>query len=234
MADFDFEQFKKDILDGVSNAADAVSTAARDTGNDVLRFKHFNEIGRDLFSTGAVTSHGGNLSESDGASIWITRTGARLGHLAPGDVVQAGWESDPADERCSVELLVHRAIYHALAQRSAAAAEPFGTRAVVHAHAGHTVFRSLVTDAIRPVDSEGKLLLGTQVPVLTAETTVASEEIAALMAEQISSGVFVAVVRGHGPFAVADSLENAFRLVSCLEHSAQVLTLFEMTGRTLA
>ena len=34
----------------------------------------FKEVGRDLFLSGAITSHGGNLSVSDGESIWITRT----------------------------------------------------------------------------------------------------------------------------------------------------------------
>jgi L-fuculose-phosphate aldolase len=231
MVEFDFEQFGKELLDGVNTAADAVSTAARDTGNDLMRFKRFNGIGRDLFASGAVTSHGGNLSESDGRSIWITRTGSMLGHLVPGDVVQTEWEPGPADERASVELVVHRAIYHAWANLAQGAGAPFGVRAIVHAHTKHTTFRSLVEDSLAPVDSEGLLLLGATVPVLTPQKTVASEEVAALMAEQIARGCSVAVVRGHGPFAVADSLENAWRLVSCLEHSAELLTLFEMTGR---
>jgi L-fuculose-phosphate aldolase len=106
-------------------------------------------------------------------------------------------------------------------------------RAIVHAHTKYTVFRSLIGDSIEPVDSEGRLLLGAKVPVLAPEKTVASEEVAALMAEQVASGVAVAVIRGHGPFAWADSLENAFRLISCLEYSAEMLTLFEMTKRKL-
>jgi L-fuculose-phosphate aldolase len=231
MADFDFEQFRKDLLDGVSNAADAVSNAARETGEGIARFRHFSETGRDLFACGAVTSHGGNLSVSDGNTIWITRTGAMLGHLTSGDVVQVGWEPSPSDADASMELVVHRAMYQAYAACAAQASAPFGVRAVVHAHAKHTVFRSLVGDSIDPVDSEGKLLLGAKVSVLAPEKTVASEEVATLMAEQIAAGVPLAVVRGHGPFAGADSLANAFRLISCLEYSAEVLTLFEMTRR---
>lgn len=305
MADFDFEQLKKDILDGVSNAADAVSNVAKETSGDVTRFKHFNETGRDLFASGAVTSHGGNLSVSDGVSIWISRTGAMLGHLMPGDVLRVDWQPTPTDANASMELVVHRAMYKAYAEcvaranaavgaaadggagagadagtntdtnvgtgastganagagtdvnvnvgvgagvkvnvgvntgtgasvgASTGAGLPFGMHAIVHAHTKYTVFRSLVDDFIEPVDSEGKLLLGAKVPVLTPEETVASEEVAALMAEQVASGVAVAVVRGHGPFAWADSLENAFRLISCLEYSAEVLTLFEMTKRKL-
>jgi L-fuculose-phosphate aldolase len=155
-----------------------------------------------------------------------------LGHLTPNDVVRVNWEPSPLDANASMELVVHRAMYRAYAECASRANVPFGTRAIVHAHSKYTVFRSLVHDSIEPVDSEGKILLGTKVPVLSPEQTVASEEVAALMAEQISSGVPVAIVRGHGPFACADSLENAFRLISCLEYSAEILTLFEMTGRT--
>ncbi|MDR1014422.1 MAG: class II aldolase/adducin family protein [Coriobacteriales bacterium] len=231
MEDFDFERFKKDLLDSVGNAADAVSTAARDTGNDVLRIKRFIETGRDLFLAGAVTSHGGNLSESDGSSIWITRTGSMLGHLGPNDIRKVGWEPSPADQQASMELLVHRAMYHALADRAALCGEPFGTHAVVHAHTRHTVFHSLITDVIAPLDSEGALTLGAGVTVLSCEATVASEEVAAAMASQVAAGSPLAVVRGHGPFALAESLEGALRLVSCLEYSAGLLTLFETTGR---
>jgi L-fuculose-phosphate aldolase len=231
MTDFDFEQFKKDLLDNVGGIADTVANAAKETSGDVIRFKHFNETGRDLYASGAVTSHGGNLSVSDGSSIWITRTGARLGHLTPNDILRVDWEPSPFDANASMELVVHRAIYHAHADCARQAGVPFGVRAVVHAHARNTVFRSLVGDSIEPVDSEGKMLLGAKVPVLSPKQTVASEEVAALMAERIASGVPLAVVRGHGPFACADSLENAFRLISCLEYSAEILTLFETTGR---
>jgi L-fuculose-phosphate aldolase len=230
MVDFDFEQFKRDVLDSVSNAADAVSNVAKETSGDVARFKHFNETGRDLYMSGAVTSHGGNLSVSDGSSIWISRTGAMLGRLTPGDVLRVNWEPSPSDENASMELVVHRAMYRAYAECATRAGVPFGARAIVHAHTKYTVFRSLIADCVEPADSEGKLLLGAKVPVLAVEKTVASEEVAALMAKQVAAGVSVAIIRGHGPFAWADSLENALRLISCLEYSAEVLTLFEMTG----
>ncbi|MDR0346887.1 MAG: class II aldolase/adducin family protein [Coriobacteriales bacterium] len=231
MTEFDFEQLKKDFLDGVGNAADVVSNAAKGTSEDVARFKRFKGTGRDLSRSGAVTSHGGNLSVSDGSSIWITRTGAMLGHLRPGDILRVDWEPSTLDQNASMELPVHRAMYHAYAACAAQAGAAVAFRAIVHAHTKYTVFRSLVEDAIEPLDSEGKILLGEKIPVLNAEKTVASEEVAALMAQQVSAGVAVAVIRGHGPFAWADSLENAFRLISCLEYSAEMLTLFEMTGR---
>ncbi|MDR0351018.1 MAG: class II aldolase/adducin family protein [Coriobacteriales bacterium] len=229
--DFDFERFKQDLMDGVGGAADAVAATARGVSGDVLRAQSFIATGRDLFISGATTSHGGNLSTSDGSSIWITRSGAMLGRLLPGDVRQLTLAPSAADAQASMELPVHRAMYAAWAARVAQAGEPFGTRAIIHAHTRYTVLRSLVEDAIVPLDSEGKLTLGASVPVLACEKSVASEEVAALMAAQVTAGSSIAVVRGHGPFALADSLEGALRLISCLEYSAGLLTLLESTGR---
>ena len=234
MADFDFEQFKRDLLDGVSTAADAVASVAKDASGDVLRFKHFNETGRDLFLSGVVTSHGGNLSISDGASIWISRTGAMLGRLTPGDVVQVDWNASEKDKEASVEMPVHRAIYQALARECLISGVPFKTKAIVHAHSTYTIFRSFIEDAIVPVDSEGILVLGTFVPVIIAKQTIASAEVAAKLDELVKSGGRIAVIRGHGPFAIADTLEDAYKLISCLEHSAQLLSLFEQTGKKSA
>jgi L-fuculose-phosphate aldolase len=231
MADFDFEQFRKDLLDGVGSAADAVASAAKGASDDVLRYKHFSETGRDLFVSGSVTSHGGNLSVSDGSSIWISRSGAMLGRITPGDVIQADWNATEKDKDASIEIPVHRAIYHALARETLIQGVPFASKAIVHAHTAHTVFRSFFEDAILPIDSESILVLGTAVPVIATRQTVASEEVATKMEELVKSGGRIAVIRGHGPFAIADSLEEALRLISCLEQSAHLLTLFEQTGR---
>jgi L-fuculose-phosphate aldolase len=121
-------------------------------------------------------------------------------------------------------------MYHALAQKIAETGAHFGPRAIVHAHSKHTVFRSFIAESITPIDSEGKLILGSSVPILAAEQTIASPEVAGLMAQQILEGKSLAVIKGHGSFALADSLKNAYRLVSCLEYSAELLTLFETTG----
>lgn len=233
MAEFDFEQFKKDLLDGVGAAADTVASAAKGASDDVLRFKHFNETGRDLFLSGSVTSHGGNMSVSDGNAIWISRTGAMLGRMTPGDVIRVDWSASEKDREASQEMIVHRSIYHALARESLMQGTALSVKAIVHAHSTYTVFRSFFEDSILPIDSESIMILGTAVPVLSVKRTIASEEVAEKMAELVKGGGHIAVVRGHGPFAIADSLEEAYKLISCLEQSAHLLTLFEQTGRKL-
>jgi L-fuculose-phosphate aldolase len=179
----------------------------------------FELIGRDLWLSGAVSSHGGNMSVRDGERLFITRTGSMLGHLGADDVVETGLRGpDPRDGRCSVELVVHRAIYEAT-----------GAAAIVHAHTIHTIARSLIEDRIVPVDSESLLRLG-EVPVVEAVSSVGSPEAGALLAEALKSRS-IAVLRSHGPFAIGASLEEAFMAVSCLEASCEILDILDSTGR---
>jgi L-fuculose-phosphate aldolase len=187
--------------------------------------RDFITTGQDLFASGAVASHSGNLSVSDGSFIWITRTGTRLGRLTSGDIMMVGWEASDADDGASVELNVHRAMYHARAKYLAGEGSVLSQAAIVHTHGLHTVFQSLQNDSLTPLDSEGLYVLEQAVSVLTPSETIASAEVAVLMSQLVQNGEKIGVVRGHGPFAIAESLQKACRLVSCLEYSAQLLTL---------
>lgn len=172
----------------------------------------FRDIGRDIYLGGLTTSHGGNMSIRDGDQLIITRRGSMLGRLGDDDLVETGMEPCATDERCSREIVVHRAIYSAT-----------DARAIVHAHPPHTVARSFTHDVIVPVDSEGLYVLG-EVPVVEAATTIASEEAAAVLAEALA-GAPVAMLRTHGPFAMGATLEEAFMHVSVLEASVVILDL---------
>jgi L-fuculose-phosphate aldolase len=172
----------------------------------------FRDIGRDLFVAGLVTSHGGNMSVRQGSRIVITRRGSMLGRLTEDDLVETGVEPCADDERCSRELVVHRAIYAAT-----------DATAIVHAHAPHAIARSFEHEAITPRDSEGLYVLGS-VPVVSAAQTIASPEAAEVLAHALSSAP-VAVLRTHGPFAKGATLAEAFMHVSVLEASAVILDL---------
>lgn len=181
-------------------------------------FASFRDTGRDLFLTGAVSSHGGNLSVRVGDRILITRSGSMLGRLTRADILETAIDACPEDEGCSRELVVHRAIYRAT-----------DAHAIVHAHTVHTIHRSLVSDVIIALDSESKAILG-DVPVLSAEQTIASPEAAAVLSEALREKK-VAVLKTHGPFARGATLEEAFYHVSCLEASAEILDLVDARSR---
>jgi L-fuculose-phosphate aldolase len=178
-------------------------------------------IGRDLFLSDAVTARGGNLSVRDGDFIHITRRGSMLGRLGDEDIIVTLMESGPADADCSTELVVHRAIYAGT-----------DARAVVHAHTTHTTYRSLIEDEIVPVDSDARYVIGEVIPVLSPSSVIASAEAGALLAETLRD-VPIAVLRGHGPFALGPTIEEAFAKVSILEAACRILDLRDQIGRPL-
>jgi L-fuculose-phosphate aldolase len=226
-----FDTFVKGARDAANsigasaaNIGEKISESVDDATERSVRFHRFADTGHDLFVTGAVTSHGGNLSESDGCNIWITRSNSMLGRLESDDVLTTTWNEGPSDEGCSRELVVHRAIHKAFQ-----GPEHEQLSAVVHAHTRYTIALSLVSDVIVPIDSEGKFLFGSEgCPVVTSAESIGSEEFAEKVAGLVSTGTRAAVLKGHGPFAVAESLDEALRLVSVLEASCQILAINSM------
>ena len=180
--------------------------------------ERFAAIGRDLFLTGAISSHGGNLSERHGDRIIITRRGAMLGRLGEDGVVWTQVAACERDSECSRELVVHRAIYEAT-----------DARAIVHAHPVHAIARSLREAAIAPLDSEAQYVLGDAVPVVSAVETIGSPEAAELLAGALEKHP-IAVLRTHGVFARGVTLEEAFYHVTCLEAACRIIDLAEPGG----
>ena len=174
----------------------------------------FRRVGRDLYATGLVSSHGGNLSVRRGEGLLVTTHGSRLGHLSQADLVEVTPDAlsagGPAAEP-SVDLALHRAIYAAVPQ----------ARAVVHAHARHAIALSLVSNEIRPRDAEGRHYLAL-VPVVSGDGDVAVALAGALQQHQI------AVVAGHGSYAWGKDLWQALQWTSILEESAEVLWLLRV------
>ncbi len=173
----------------------------------------FQQIGKDLFLSGLISSHGGNMSVYSDGRIHITRSGAMLGRLEEGDVVSTGLDVDDGDfHLASSELIVHRAVYRHTA-----------AKAVLHAHPPYAVALSFHRKEIIPVDSEGAYLLKS-VPVITAGETIGSAEVAEKLPLAVA-GAPVAVLRGHGSFAVGNSLTEALQYTTSLELAAKIIWL---------
>lgn len=181
-------------------------------------YEQFRDIGRDCFIAGLVSSHAGNMSVKVGDRLVITRRGSMLGRLRPEDLIETGIHMDDSGiALASSEIVVHRAVYG----RTAA-------QAIIHVHPPHGIALSLEQDEIIPIDSEGSYLFH-RVPVVSAERTVGSDE----MAEVISSALVeykLCMLRGHGLFATGHLLEEAYQWASAFEASARVAYLVRAGG----
>jgi L-fuculose-phosphate aldolase len=165
-----------------------------------------------------VSSHAGNISVRIGDRLVITRRGAQLGALRPGDLVETGVDTDDSGiAMASSEIVVHRAIY----QRTNA-------QAILHTHPPHGLVLSLELDEIIPMESEGSYLLH-RVPVVTAEKTIGSDESAQVVSRALGE-YKLCMLRGHGLFATGYMLEEAYQWTSTFEASARIVYLARLAG----
>ncbi len=173
-------------------------------------YEMFRDIGRDLYEADMVSSHGGNLSIRFGDRLIIKRRGAMLGRLKPHDLVETRLDkNDSGVALASSELLVHRAIY----QKTPALA-------ILHCHPRTAIAYSLSRDEIVPIDNEASYLLK-KVPVIWEEFASGSPEMANHLAETLSQ-YKIAMLRGHGSFAIGQTLDEALHWSSTLEEACQI------------
>lgn len=181
-------------------------------------YEQFARFGRELFLQGVNSSHSGNMSVREGDRIHITRRGSMLSCLTERDIVETGLEGDDSHiTLASTEIKIHRAIY-----RNTSAL------AIVHAHPPAAIALSLRRDRIVPVDSEGMYYFKS-IPVLRAEETIGSEEVAVALSRELQNYKAV-MVGGHGSFALGQMLEEAFQWTSSIEASCRMLLLHELLG----
>jgi L-fuculose-phosphate aldolase len=173
-------------------------------------YEMFREIGRDLFTSGMISSHGGNLSIRLGDKLIIKRRGAMLGNLKPHDLIETGVEkNDSGVALASTELLVHRAIYMATP-----------ALAICHCHPRTAIAFSLSRDELVPIDNEASYLLK-KIPVVTEEFASGTPQMASKVANALKNYKII-MLRGHGSFATGQTLDEAFHWSSTLEESCQI------------
>lgn len=178
---------------------------------DERLYEIFREIGRDLYTADMVSSHGGNLSMRLGDRIIIKRRGAMLGNLKPHDLIETGLEkNDSGVALASTELIVHRQIY-----------KQTPALAICHCHPRTAIALSLSREEIVPIDNEGSYLLK-KVPVIWEEFASGTPEMANKLANALQKYKIV-MLRGHGSFAIGQTLDEAFFWSSTLEEACQII-----------
>ncbi len=181
------------------------------------------KYGRKMVESRLVHSHFGNVSKRVGDQMLISTTGSLLDELE-GQIVSVPVDAATPDELdviASSEVNVHRAIYK---QTSALA--------VLHGHSRFAVVLSLLCceaaeeegeageaeGEIVPEDSESVYFLH-EIPVVTGG--IGSDELARNAARALRDHKGL-VVRGHGTFARGATVDEAFVILSSVEHACTV------------
>lgn len=176
---------------------------------DILH--EFQKIGGALFLAGLNNSHSGNISMRVGRKMFITRRGSMLGYLTDEDIIEVDlYEIDSNLTISSTESNVHKRIYletEALA--------------IVHAHVIAATALSIVRDEIIPIDVEGGYYVH-KCPVIAFEFASGSKEMEETLPKYLKN-YKVVMVKGHGAFAVGETLEEALFYIHSLENSARII-----------
>lgn len=167
---------------------------------------------------GLNDSHSGNLSVRCGTDFWITPTGACADTLQADELVRCRLDEVPV-AGASLDAPLHREVY----RRNPEAV------AVMHSHGPYSIAITLDGGDFVPADFEGQYYFG-RIPVLDipyAEYTARSP--AAVATALVESPA--AVVRGHGVYVGAASLNLAYKWTCSLESSARIAWLARRAGR---
>jgi len=189
-------------------------------------------IGARLYAKGLIAAGDGNISAragglgqdgnaaaaSDSAawSWWITASGTHKGFLDPDDVLEVDRNGAPRPggvgaRRPSSEWSLHAACY----------AERADCGAVVHAHPPTAIALSLAGVSLEePVLSEAALVLGSVpvAPYVTPTTAAVGETLRPFVRR--ANAVILA---HHGALCLGRTLEEAWRRMETLEHTALVI-----------
>lgn len=166
---------------------------------------------------GINDSHSGNASVREGNVIWITPTGACADTLNTADLVACDIDG-ALGEGASLDARLHVMTYQKNPQ----------SRAVLHSHGAYTVALTMNGIDFTPPDFEGQYYFDT-VPVLDIPyadyLAAAPDKVSAVLAQHP-----VTVVRGHGVYAQAESINLAYKWSCSLELSAKTAFLARLAG----
>jgi L-fuculose-phosphate aldolase len=180
--------------------------------DDLVRHYHW------LRQYGLNDSHSGNASVRDGDSFWITPTGCCADTLSSGELVECRLDG-AIGQGASLDARLHLAVYQANPE----------TRAVLHSHGPYSVAMTMDNEEFFPADFEGQLYFS-RVPVLTIPYDQYVARSPGLVAEVLMDYP-IAVVRGHGVYARAESLNLAYKWTCSLELSAKTAFIAQQAGK---
>ena len=166
---------------------------------------------------GLNDSHSGNISVRTGDHYWISPTGACADTLEADALVRCPLGAAPTTG-ASMDGPLHLAVYANNPQAGA----------VIHSHGPYSVAATLGGNDFLPVDFEGQYYFS-RIPVLDIPYRDYLAQSPALVADTLAEFP-VAVVRGHGVYACAPSLNLAYKWTCSFEQSAKTWLLAKQAG----
>ncbi len=182
-----------------------------DPREDLVRHYHW------LRHYGYNDSHSGNASVRVEKDFWVTPSGACADTLSADQLIRCELDGELGNG-ASLDARLHRLVYHNNPEAGA----------VLHSHGPYTVAMTLDGKDFVPPDFEGQYYFE-RVPVISIPydryLEAAPEEVAAMLAEYP-----IAVVRGHGVYAQAATINLAYKWSCSLELSAKTAYLAHRAG----
>ena len=185
----------------------------------MIMWKDIAKIGKKLVDNGLVESQFGNISSRNGDQMFITKTGIPLDEIKKNSVVKLDiGKPSSLDPIASSETLVHRTIY-----------KNTPAHAIIHAHPFFSVIESMLVEnePIVPINIEGEYFLH-EIPVVKGAS--GSQELADRTAQALGNHK-VAIVFGHGSFAIGKTLDEAYFVTALVEQSCKMKYYFDLAKK---
>lgn len=162
-------------------------------------------------------SHSGNASVRVEEDFWVTPSGACADTLSADQLIRCELDGN-LGVGASLDARLHQLVYRRNPEAGA----------VLHSHGPHTVALTMNGEDFIPPDFEGQFYFP-RVPVLTIPYERYVEEAPARVAEVLAEYP-ITVVRGHGVYAQARSINLAYKWSCSLELSAKTAFIARQAG----
>ncbi len=182
-----------------------------DCKHDLLR--HYQWLRR----YGYNDSHSGNVSVRDGDTIWVTPTGACADTLQADELIACDINGRIGDG-ASLDAALHLQSYR----------NNDRIRCLLHSHGPYSVAMTMNGRDFVPVDFEGQYYFQF-IPVLDIPYDRYLSDAAAQVAEALREHPVV-IVRGHGVYAAAETINLAYKWTCSLELSAKTGFIARQAG----
>jgi len=166
---------------------------------------------------GLNDSHSGNASIRDGDTIWITPSGCCADTLQASDLLACSIDGN-ITAGASLDSPMHLAIYQHNPQ----------AQVVMHSHGPHSIAMTMNGKDYCPIDFEGQYYFS-KVPVLNIAYQDYLQESPQRVANVLTTEK-CAIVRGHGVYVQAQSVNLAYKWTCSLESSARLEWLAQQAG----